>query len=210
MATVKSISSLSSSTRNSSECLRGYVSRISITRQPHTRGELPCTTSCKRGRRALTQFAHTATFAAGATRAVSDALPKHMLVDGFDIVIDLKRSKGSYLVDARDGKRYLDFFTFVASSPARDEPSEDDVAGIPGKAGVRRGQQTLQSPTSTPPEQAEFVETFARVAMPAYLPHALLHRRRCAGGRERAEGGVRLEDPEELRAGVQGRARDDR
>jgi 4-aminobutyrate aminotransferase-like enzyme len=46
-----------------------------------------------------------------------DTLPslrKYMLVDGFDIVVDLKRSKGSYIVDAKDGKRYLDFFTFVA------------------------------------------------------------------------------------------------
>ena len=46
-----------------------------------------------------------------------DTLRKHMLVDGFEIVVDLKRSKGSYIVDARDGKRYLDFFTFVASHP---------------------------------------------------------------------------------------------
>ena len=32
-------------------------------------------------------------------------LRRHMLVDGFDIVIDLEKSKGSYIVDARTGKR---------------------------------------------------------------------------------------------------------
>src|SRR3972149_6705574 len=48
---------------------------------------------------------------------VLPTLAKHMLVDGFEIVVDLKKSKGSYIVDAQDGKRYLDFFTFAASSP---------------------------------------------------------------------------------------------
>ena len=58
--------------------------------------------------------------AASSFIAPSLAIPtmsRHMLVDGFDIVVDLKKSRGTYLVDARDGKRYLDFFTFVASSP---------------------------------------------------------------------------------------------
>lgn len=39
-----------------------------------------------------------------------------MLVDGFDIVIDLDKSSGSYLVDARNGRKFLDFYTFFASS----------------------------------------------------------------------------------------------
>ena len=105
--------------------------------------------------------------------AVLPALSRRMLVDGFDIVIDLKRSRGSFLVDARDGKRYLDFFTFVASSPvglnhpkltspefletlayvAVNKPSNSDIATV---------------------EQAEFLETFARVAIPPYLPHVFL------------------------------------
>ena len=49
--------------------------------------------------------------------AVFPTLRQHMLVDGFDIVIDLKKSRGAFIVDARTGKLYLDFFTFVASSP---------------------------------------------------------------------------------------------
>ena len=47
---------------------------------------------------------------------VHQELSRSMLVDGFDLVLDLQRSAGSYLVDARDGRRFLDMFTFVASS----------------------------------------------------------------------------------------------
>ncbi|MEX2090209.1 MAG: hypothetical protein WEB62_10575, partial [Bacteroidota bacterium] len=42
---------------------------------------------------------------------VHASLSRHMLVDGFDLVVDLKRSQGSYLYDSRYNKRYLDFFT---------------------------------------------------------------------------------------------------
>ena len=44
-------------------------------------------------------------------------LKKHMLVDGFDITIDLEKSGGAYLYDSKHGKNYLDFFTYVASNP---------------------------------------------------------------------------------------------
>ncbi|WP_057375542.1 L-lysine 6-transaminase [Mycobacterium tuberculosis] len=47
---------------------------------------------------------------------VHEVLGRSMLVDGLDIVLDLTRSGGSYLVDAITGRRYLDMFTFVASS----------------------------------------------------------------------------------------------
>src|SRR5690349_10726253 len=51
-----------------------------------------------------------------AADAVHDTIARHMLADGFELVLDLQRSRGSYLVDARDGTRYLDLFTFFASS----------------------------------------------------------------------------------------------
>jgi L-lysine 6-transaminase len=46
---------------------------------------------------------------------VHTTLAKHMLVDGFDLVVDLRRSRGSYIYDSRFNKRYLDFFTFFSS-----------------------------------------------------------------------------------------------
>jgi len=99
------------------------------------------------------------------------SLRKHMLIDGFDIVVDLKRSKGSYIVDAKDGKRYLDFFTFVASSPlGMNHPKLTTPAFLKKLAYVAVNKPSLSDIYTA--EQAGFLATFARVAMPAYLPHA--------------------------------------
>ncbi|HEX7573465.1 MAG TPA: L-lysine 6-transaminase [Bacteroidota bacterium] len=98
-------------------------------------------------------------------------LSRHMLVDGFDIVVDLKKSKGTYLVDARDGKRYLDFFTFVASSPlGMNHPKLTAPPFLKKLAYVAVNKPSLSDIYTA--EQAQFVDTFSRVAMPATLPHA--------------------------------------
>ena len=47
---------------------------------------------------------------------VHDVLRERILVDGFDLVLDLERSRGTHLVDQRDGTDYLDMFGFFASS----------------------------------------------------------------------------------------------
>ena len=104
---------------------------------------------------------------------VLPTLSKHMLVDGFDIVVDLRRSKGSYIVDAKDGKRYLDFFTFVASSPiGLNHPKMTTPEFLEKLVCV-----SINKPSNSDiytAEQAEFLETFARVAIPKYLPHVFL------------------------------------
>ncbi len=48
---------------------------------------------------------------------VHGLLAEHMLVDGFPLVLDLAKSHGSRLVDARDSAEYLDFYTFFGSAP---------------------------------------------------------------------------------------------
>jgi L-lysine 6-transaminase len=48
---------------------------------------------------------------------VIPTLERRMLVDGYHIVLDLDRSQGTRIVDARDGKEYLDCFSFFASNP---------------------------------------------------------------------------------------------
>ena len=98
------------------------------------------------------------------------ALKKHMLVDGFDIVVDLRESRGSYIVDARNGKRYLDFFTFVASSPVGLNHPRLTSPDFLEKLGTVALNKPSNSDIYTT-EQAEFLETFARVALPTYLPH---------------------------------------
>ena len=102
---------------------------------------------------------------------VLPTLGKHMLVDGFDIVVDLKKSQGSFIVDAKDGKRYLDFFTFVASSPiGLNHPKLTSPEFLEKLAYV-----AVNKPSNSDiytAEQAEFLETFERVAIPSYLPYA--------------------------------------
>lgn len=97
-------------------------------------------------------------------------LGKHMLVDGFDIVIDLKHSQGSYIVDARDGRRYLDFFTFVASSPVGMNHPKMTTPEFLEKLAYVAVNKPSNSDIYTA-EQADFLEVFERVAMPEYLPY---------------------------------------
>lgn len=46
-----------------------------------------------------------------------DVLKKHVLVDGFHIVLDPQASHGAYLYDAAAAKEYLDVYSFFASQP---------------------------------------------------------------------------------------------
>lgn len=48
---------------------------------------------------------------------VLGTIRKHMLVDGFPIVVDLENSRGARMRDASTGREYLDFFQFFASMP---------------------------------------------------------------------------------------------
>ena len=42
-------------------------------------------------------------------------ISKHMLADGMSQIIDLEKSHGSWLVDGRDNRQYLDLFSMFAS-----------------------------------------------------------------------------------------------
>jgi L-lysine 6-transaminase len=96
-----------------------------------------------------------------------------MLIDGFDIVVDLKKSKGSYIVDARNGKPYLDFFTFVGSSPiGLNHPKLTSPEFLEKLAYV--GVNKPSNSDIYTVEEAEFVETFSRIAVPPSLPHMFL------------------------------------
>ena len=96
-------------------------------------------------------------------------IDKHMLADGMSQIIDLNKSHGSWLVDARDNREYLDLFSMFASlsvgynhpyliankerlmSSALNKPTNSDVYSV---------------------EMADFVSTMGRVAQPDYLPYA--------------------------------------
>ena len=102
---------------------------------------------------------------------VHDVLRRHLLVDGFDMVLDLEASAGSRLVDARDGTAYLDLFTFFASSAlGMNHPA---LTGDP----VFRDElltAAMNKPSNSDVysgEMARFVATFARVLGDPGLPH---------------------------------------
>jgi L-lysine 6-transaminase len=102
---------------------------------------------------------------------VHASIAGHLLVDGFEMVLDLDRSQGSTLVDARDGTEYLDMFTFFASSAlgmnhpglARDEVFLRELAAVAVN-------KPSNSDVYTVP-MARFVDAFARVLGDPALPH---------------------------------------
>ena len=101
---------------------------------------------------------------------VRNVIGKYMLADGKEIIPDLEKSHGSYLVDARDGKEYLDFFTFFASLPiGHNHPKMKEPAFLEKLHRVAITKPSLSD--LYPVEMAEFVETFARVAKPDYMKH---------------------------------------
>ena len=102
---------------------------------------------------------------------VHEALGRHMLADGYDMVLDMELSAGRRLWDARRGRWYLDMFSFFATAPLG--------MNHPKMADERFRQKLLNAALANPTnsdiytvEFAEFVETFGRVGIPSYLPYS--------------------------------------
>jgi L-lysine 6-transaminase len=102
---------------------------------------------------------------------VHEMLARSILVDGYDLVLDLTRSAGSYLVDARTGRRYLDMFTFVASSAlGMNHPALADDEEFRAEL-IEAALNKPSNPDMYSVPMARFVETFARVLGDRLLPH---------------------------------------
>ncbi len=106
-----------------------------------------------------------------APNAVMDTLRKYMYVDGIDVVMDLQKSQGAYLYDARHNKVYLDLFSFVASNPVgMNHPKMNTPEFI-----EYIGKIALNKPSNSDiyyPEMAEFVEAFFKTAVPSYFKYS--------------------------------------
>ncbi len=102
---------------------------------------------------------------------VHEVLSRHVLTDGMKLVLDLQRSSGCRLVDARDGRRFLDMYTFFASSPLGVNPPAlvDDPEFLAEIAAIAVNKPANPDVYST--AYAEFVATFARVLGDPDLPH---------------------------------------
>jgi L-lysine 6-transaminase len=102
---------------------------------------------------------------------VRAVLARNMLVDGLDLVLDLDRSAGCYLVDARNGRRYLDMFTFVASSAlGMNHPALADDEAFRAELTEAALNKPSNSDVHSVP-MARFVQTFVRVLGDPALPH---------------------------------------
>lgn len=103
--------------------------------------------------------------------AVRSVLARSILADGLDLVLDLQRSRGAYLVDARTGRGYLDMFTFFASSAlGMNHPAlADDELTRAELAAAAINKPSNSDVYSVP--MARFVETFVRVLGDPAMPH---------------------------------------
>jgi L-lysine 6-transaminase len=102
--------------------------------------------------------------------AVFPILKDNILVDGFHIVIDLEKSHGSVIVDALEGKEYLDCYGYFATLPiGHNHPKMEDE-------GFRRSLMTaaLSNPANSDVysrQFAAFVEVFREIAVPDEFEH---------------------------------------
>ena len=100
---------------------------------------------------------------------VREILSKNILADGFDPIIDLDKSHGSWIVDQRDGSEYLDMFSMYASGAVGyNHPYIVKNQNILGKISINK--TTLSDIYNI--YYADFIETFNKYAAPNYLKHA--------------------------------------
>ena len=94
---------------------------------------------------------------------------KYMLADGMSPIIDLEKSHGSWLVDGKTGREYLDLFSMYASmSVGYNHPYVKENVKRLEKAAINKPANSDIYST----EMAKFVDTVGKIAQPEYLPYA--------------------------------------
>jgi len=115
---------------------------------------------------------------------VKALLARYILTEGFDFIVDLDESRGSWLVDQRNGDRYLDFFSMFASMAIGF--NHPKLLAITDQLGQLAVQKPSNSDVYTV-AMAEFMDVFRKIAIPAYLPHAFF----IEGGTLAVENGLK-------------------
>jgi L-lysine 6-transaminase len=101
---------------------------------------------------------------------VHRSLSRHLLTTGHSFVLDLEKSHGPFVVDAKSGQELLDFTSFYASNPlgyaapALAEPEFRERL-------LRAATLKVANPDFYTTYFAEFVETLSHTAAPATHPH---------------------------------------
>src|SRR6266478_4204952 len=89
-------------------------------------------------------------------------LEKHILTDGFKLVFDPEKSRGSRFVDAATGRQFIDLYSFYASQPVGfNHPWFDRPEVTADLARAAKFKVANADVYST--QYATFVSTFARV-----------------------------------------------
>src|SRR5207302_7605251 len=94
---------------------------------------------------------------------VLSALDGHILLDGFKIVLDFEKSRGSYLYDAANGHRLIDLYGFFGSMPVGFNHPYFEQADVQRDL-LRAAKAKVANSDVYSEGYAEFVETFAWVA----------------------------------------------
>src|SRR5437764_14897139 len=94
---------------------------------------------------------------------VLDTLGEHILLDGFKIVLELEKSRGSYLVDAANGHRLIDLYGFFGSLTIGSNHPHVDQAQVQPDL-LRAAKTQVANSRAYSAAYAEIGETFSRRA----------------------------------------------
>jgi L-lysine 6-transaminase len=119
---------------------------------------------------------------------VQNTLSKHILADGYDLTFDMEKSNGVHIYDSKHQRTLLDFFTCFASVPlGYNHPKM--IHDEEFKKSLMLAALTNPSNSDIYTRQyAQFVDTFSRVGIPEYLPHAFF----IAGGSLAVENALKV------------------
>jgi L-lysine 6-transaminase len=97
-----------------------------------------------------------------ASAEVIAELEKHILVDGFKMVFDPERSRGTRFVDAASGREFIDLYGFYASQPIGFNHPYFDRPEVKADL-LTAAKVKVANPDVYTVQLATFVKTFARV-----------------------------------------------
>jgi L-lysine 6-transaminase len=99
-------------------------------------------------------------------KTVLESLSKHILVDGYHVVMDLRESHGNFIHDALHGVEILDFFSHFATCPIGYAHPKLTTPEFLDELAWTAVTKPANSDIYTE-QMASFVETFARLGVPA-------------------------------------------
>src|SRR6266516_812126 len=95
-------------------------------------------------------------------RSVLETIGQHVLLDGFKVVVDLEKSRGSYLYDAVNNRRLIDLYGFFGSMPIGFNHPYFDQPAVQRDL-LRAAKIKIANSDVYSEGYAEFVRTFERV-----------------------------------------------